>query len=62
MAKFAYNNTKNASIGHMPFELNYGYYLQILYKDDVDFCFRSKSMNKLLAELIELMIVCHKFS
>ena len=25
MAEFAYNNTQNASIGHTPFELNYGY-------------------------------------
>ena len=27
MAKFTYNNTKNVSTGHTPFELNYGYYL-----------------------------------
>ena len=26
IAEFAYNNTKNASTGYMPFELNYGYY------------------------------------
>ena len=26
MAKFAYNNTKNASISYTPFELNCGYY------------------------------------
>lgn len=25
MAEFAYNNTKNASIGHIPFEFNCGY-------------------------------------
>ena len=25
MAKFAYNNAKNTSIGHTPFKLNYGY-------------------------------------
>ena len=26
MAEFAYNNAKNASTGHMTFELNYGYH------------------------------------
>ena len=26
MAELAYNNAKNASTGHMSFELNYGYY------------------------------------
>ena len=36
MAEFAYNNAKNASIGHMPFELNYSYHPWILYKEDVD--------------------------
>ena len=32
MAKFAYNNAKNASTGHTPFELNCGYHLQMSYK------------------------------
>ena len=36
MAEFHYNNAKNASIGHMLFELNCGYYLQMLYKKKVD--------------------------
>ena len=36
MAKFAYNNAKNASIGHMPFKLNYNYHLRILYEEDAD--------------------------
>ena len=26
MAEFAYNNAKNASTDHTPFELNYGYH------------------------------------
>ena len=26
MAKFAYNNSKNASTGHTPFKLNCGYH------------------------------------
>lgn len=32
IAKFVYNNTKNASTGHTFFELNYGYYPRVLYK------------------------------
>ena len=36
IAEFAYNNAKNASTGHMPFELNYGYHPRMLYEEDVD--------------------------
>ena len=57
MAEFAYNNTKNASTGHMPFELNCSYHLWISYKEEVDSCFKLKSADKLLAELRELIFV-----
>ena len=60
MAEFAYNNAKNASTGHTPFELNCGYNPQMLYKDDVDPWSKSKSADELSAELRELMIVCQK--
>ena len=36
MAEFAYNNAKNASTGHTPFELNCSYYPRMSYKKDVD--------------------------
>ena len=36
MAKFAYNNAKNASTGHMPLELNCGYHPRMSYKEDVN--------------------------
>ena len=39
MAKFSYNNTKNPSISHMPFELNCGYYLCIFFKKDTNLYF-----------------------
>ena len=58
IAKFVYNNTKNASTGHTPFELNYGYHPQMLYKEEVDSPSKSKSVDELSAELRELMIVC----
>ena len=60
MAEFAFNNAKNASTGHMPFELNCNYHPWILYKEEVDPHFKSKSADKLLAELRELMIFCQK--
>ena len=60
MAEFAYNNAKNASIGHTPFELNSGYHSRMSYKEEIDSCFKSKSGDKLSAELRELMIVCRE--
>ena len=48
------------STGHTPFELNCGYYFRVSYKEDVDPHSQSKSANKLLAELRELMIVCQE--
>ena len=60
MAEFAYNNTKNASSGHTPFELNYDYHPRMSYKKDVNPRSKSKSVNELSTELKELMIVCRK--
>ena len=51
MAKFAYNNAKNASTGHTPFEFNCGYHPWILYKKDVDPRSQSNSADNLSAEL-----------
>lgn len=51
IAKFAYKDIKNRSIGYILFELNCNYYLQILYKKDIDSCFKFKSANKLSAKL-----------
>ena len=60
MAEFAYNNAKNASTGHTPFELNCAYHPRMSYKEDVNSRSQSKSVDKLSAELRELMIVCQK--
>ena len=56
MVKFAYNNTKNASSSHMPFELNCDYHLWISYEQKVDPRSQSKLADELLVELRELMI------
>ncbi len=58
IAEFAYNNAKNANIGHTLFELNSGYYLRVLFKEDVDPCSRCPLANKLANELRELIEIC----
>ncbi len=58
MAEFAYNNAKNASTGHTPFELNCGFHPRVSFEEDVDPCSRSRSANELAEELRELMEVC----
>ena len=58
MVEFVYNNSKNASIGHMPFELNCGYHPRVSYEEEVDLRSQSKSADKLSEELRELMIIC----
>ena len=51
IAEFAYNNAKNANIGHTPFELNYKYHHWVFYKEDIDPRSKSKLENKILAKL-----------
>ena len=60
MAEFAYNNAKNINTGRMPFELNCGYHPWMSYKKKVDPRSKLKSVDKLLAELRKLMIVCQE--
>ena len=57
MAEFAYNNAKNASTGHKPFELNYGFRPRMSYEEDVNPRSQFKSADELSAELRELRIV-----
>ncbi len=58
MAEFAYNNAKNASTGHTPFELNCSYHPRVSFEEDVDSCLRFHSANELAEELRELIKVC----
>ena len=60
MAKFAYNNAKNASTGYTPFELNCGYHPHVSYKEDTDLCSRSTSADDLAIELKKLIAVCRE--
>ena len=60
MAKFAYKNAKNSSIGHTPFELNCGYHPYVSFEKDTNPRSRSKLADELSAELQDLMIVCRE--
>ena len=60
MAEFTYNNAKNASTGLTSFELNCGYHFWVSYQEDIEPSFKSRSADKLLAELQELITVCRK--
>ncbi len=58
MAEFTYNNAKNTSTGHTPFELNCDYHPRVSFEEDVDSSSRSRLANELAEELKELMEVC----
>ena len=58
MAKFANNNGKNASTSYTLFKVNCGYYSRVSFEEDVDFCLKSCSADKLARELKELIEVC----
>ena len=58
IATFAYNNAKNASTAHTPFELNCGYYPYVFFKKDTNPRSWSKTADELSVELQELMAVC----
>ena len=58
MAKFAYNNAKNASINHILFKLNCSYYPRVSFKENVNPYLRFCSANKLVKKLRELIEVC----
>ena len=58
MAEFAYNNIKNASIGHTLFKLNYGYHPEVFFKDECNALFRSSSTKRLAIKLKELINIC----
>lgn len=60
MAKFAYNNVKKASTGHILFELNCSFQLWTFYKKGINPHSQLKSANKVANELNKLIIICRK--
>ena len=55
MADFTYNNTKNASTGYIPFELNCRYHPWVSYKEDLNFYLQLKTAEELSSEFQNLM-------
>ena len=47
MAEIAYNNAKNMSTGHTPFELNCGYHFWMSYKENINLRSKSKLADEL---------------
>ena len=58
ITKFTYNNTKNASIGYMSFELNCKYHLYVSDEKYLNFCSKLKSIKELFFKLQKLIIIC----
>ena len=57
IAEFAYNNAKIASIGYTSFKYNCGYYSHVFYKEDLNLCSKSKTVEKLSSKLQKLINV-----
>ena len=51
MAKFVYNNAKNANINYIFFTFNYKYYFCIFYKKNLDLQLKSKIIKKISFKL-----------
>lgn len=60
MAEFAYKNTKNMSIGNIPFKLNHKYHLCISLNDDVYFHLGSHSAKELIKKLRDMMFIYYQ--
>ena len=57
IAKFAYNNAKNASISYVTFKLNCGYHPKVLFNKNFNLYSRSCFADKLAEKLRELIEV-----
>lgn len=60
MTKFVYNNAQNASNSYTPFVLNIHYHSCVFFEKDTNTCSYLKKADKLAAELLVLLAVCHK--
>ena len=57
IAKFTYNNAKNASTSYTPFKLNRRYHPCVSYEKDLDPRLKSRTVEELSSKLRELMTV-----
>ena len=58
MTEFTYNNSKNASIDHTLFKLNYSYYSCVFFENKCDARSKSFSVKGLFTKLKELINFC----
>lgn len=57
IAKFAHDNTKNASTSHTPFKINCSYNLRVCFEEDINPHAKSSFADELARELRERMEV-----
>lgn len=57
MLEFAYNNAKNVSTSYISFKLNYGLYLYIFFKKNINLYLRFCLVNKLAKKLKNLISI-----
>lgn len=57
MAEFVYNIVKKTSTGFTPFKFNCKFHFRVLYKEDVNFCSKSKIADELAVRMRNLMSV-----
>lgn len=60
IAKFMYNNAKNANTNYKLFEMNYKNLLQMFFKKNKDYCSGFKIASKLVVESQMLLAVCRR--
>ena len=59
MAKFAYHNIEIAGISHTMLELNYKFYLQILFQENFNHYLGSYLISKQADKLRKLIEICY---
>lgn len=57
IARFVSNNIKYISITYIAYKLNYGFYLESSYKNDINPYLQSKLVKKLAAKLGQLIMI-----
>lgn len=57
ITKFAYNNAKNTSIGHISFKLNYSYHFCGFLEDEINLHLKSCSADIVAKELKDLIFI-----
>lgn len=57
MVEFSFNNAKNTSISHLPFEPNYSYGPSIIFEKELDPYSKSLAADALVVELKNIITI-----